>query len=201
MGSGASQPDDWSELEPAVKRINHKPIHTAIRWNKKSNEEMTVLLSTEEAVSCVDKSNGNRPIHIAAQNGHLNIIKLLIDKKADLNVKNLKGNTAIHMAVGYDYYEAAKMIITAGGDPNITNNKGYPAHLGLDGDKSMGIAALFSASSGDEIISAFTLCEQQLSCTNKPNFIAAGLKAKKQVGDQWTEHLQNRFKDITNRLK
>lgn len=70
------------------------------------------------------QDNGNRPLHIAAQNGHTDIVQLLIKKKCSLNEKNAKGNTAIHMAVGYDYYDAAKLIIDAGGDPSIENLAG-----------------------------------------------------------------------------
>jgi ankyrin repeat protein len=70
------------------------------------------------------KGNGNRPIHIAAQNGHTDVVRLLVNKKCLLNEMNMKGNTAIHMAVGYDYYDAAKLIIDAGGDPRILNSAG-----------------------------------------------------------------------------
>ena len=198
MGSGASQPQSSTKS----KSFNYKPIHTAIRWNKISIKEIEDLLCTGEAVNCVDKSNGNCPIHIAAQNGHLNIIKLLIQKGANLNVRNKKGNTAIHMAVGYDYFEAAKIIMNAGGDPDMMNSMGVPAHLGLNGDKSMGIAAIICAKNTQEAKDALIYCEDEMSRVkvNKANFIAAGLKAKKALGEQWTDELQEKFKELTGRL-
>ena len=76
------------------------------------------------ATSHLTKGNGNRPLHIAAQNGHTDIVRLLVNKKCRLNETNQKGNTAIHMAIGYDYYDAAKLIIDAGGDPKILNLAG-----------------------------------------------------------------------------
>ena len=42
--------------------------------------------------------NGNRPLHIASQNGHYAIVKQLIDLGVDLNAQNNSGNTALHMA-------------------------------------------------------------------------------------------------------
>jgi hypothetical protein len=181
------------------KEISFKPIHSAIRWNKPVLF-IEALLTSSAAVNCPDNSNGNCPVHIAAQNGHIDIIRLLILKKADLNVKNVKGNTGIHMAVGYDYFEVAKMLIAAGGDENMLNDLGIPAHLGLEGDKAMGIAALVSAETAEDVEEAFSLCEAKLTNLNKINFVSAGLKAKKGLGVFWTSEHQNTFKSITSRL-
>lgn len=89
------------------------------------------------------------------------------------------------MAVGYDYYEAAKLIIDAGGDPGIVNIAGwdnlgrnvpyssftsisylgFPACKGLEGDKSLGIAALISAQTSEEALNALNICEvRQINC-------------------------------------
>jgi ankyrin repeat protein len=197
----ASQPTpSIAEPTPEVnKEVNFKPIHSAIRWNKPILE-IEALLTSSSAVNCPDSSNGNCPIHIAAQNGHSDIIRLLISKKADLNVKNAKGNTGIHMAVGYDYFEVAKMLISAGADENMLNDLGIPANLGLEGDKAMGIAALVSAETAEDVEEAFTLCEAKLANLNKINFVSAGLKAKKGLGGFWTAEHQSIFKSITSRL-
>jgi len=183
------------------------------------------------------KDNGNRPLHIAAQNGHTDIVRLLIRKKCLLNEKNLKGNTAIHMAIGYDYYEAAKLIMDAGGDCSITNLAGisffvffiqfillqfctdFTAERGLEGDKSLGVAALVSAKTAEEVTEAFTLCEvrrkeqanlfhfltnlssqQKLDHVDKASFVAAGMKAKKLLQGSWSDSLQEKFKEITAKI-
>ena len=179
--------------------VDFAAIHSAIRWNK-SIADIENLLSNNAAVDCQDKSNGNCPIHIAAQNGHSDIVRLLISKKVNLNAKNLKGNTALHMAIAYDFYETASIMISYGADENALNNLGIPAHLGLDGDKAVGIAALVCAETARNVDAAFALCESKLSTLNKINFVSAGLKAKKTIGTAWTADHQNRFKDITNRL-
>jgi len=179
--------------------VNFKPIHSAIRWNKPI-AEIEVLLTSRAAVNSVDPNNGNCPIHIAAQNGHSEIIQLLIDKKADLDAKNGKGNTGIHMAVGYDYFETAQILIAAGADDKLPNDLGFPANLGLEGDKSMGIAALVCAQTASEVDDAFQRCQDNMSTLNKVNFVSAGLKAKKNLGGAWTTVHQEIFKSITSRL-
>lgn len=182
--------------EPKV--VNFKPIHSAVRWNKPVNEVEQLLVSPE-AVNCADETNGNRPIHIASQNGHNDLVKLLIKKNADLAVTNLKGNTALHMAVGYDYYDTAQLLMKAGADPETLNDSGIAAKFGLEGDKALGIAALAAASSHGDVVEAFNLCEAVLDKLNRVNFVQAGLKAKKGLGDQWTSDLQDKFKEITGK--
>ena len=201
--AAAAAPVEVKPAEPAkpvvAETVNFKPIHSAIRWNKPLPEIQELLVS-DACVNCVDPTNGNCPIHIASQNGHNEIVKLLIDKKANLNAKNGKGNTGIHMAVGYDYYDAAKMLIDAGADDKLENDLGFPANLGLEGDKALGIAALVCAQTVQDVEVALALCEAKDAKLNKVNFISAGLKAKKNLGGAWTTEHQDRFKKITNSL-
>ena len=63
---------------------------------------------------CVqDAKTGNFPIHIAAQNGHRHIVKMLIDAGANVNAQNNNGLTALHMSVEYDYYFTSKVLLCA----------------------------------------------------------------------------------------
>jgi hypothetical protein len=179
--------------------FSFRTVHSAVRWNKPS-PEVELLLNSQEAVDCVDSANGNRPIHIAAQNGHYELVELIIRKNADINAKNMKGNSALHMAIGYDYYSTAKLIIKAGGDLEMVNDMGVAAKYGLEGDKALGIAALASATTFNEVMEGFDLIETVLEKVNKVSFAQAGLKAKKALGADWTPELQDRFKSITSRL-
>lgn len=181
------------------KEFNFRPVHSAVRWNK-SIQEVEALLTSQEAVDCVDNSNGNRPIHIAAQNGHDDLVELLLRKNCEVNATNAKGNTALHMAIGYDYYNTAKLLIKAGGDLELVNEGGVPAKFGLEGDKSLGIAALANANTADEVTEAFDLCEKDMPSLNRVSFAQAGLKAKKALGGAWTPALQDRLKDINSKL-
>jgi len=54
-------------------------------------------------MEAVDDVNGNRSIHIASQNGHLDIVKLLVSKKCDVNAQNKSGQTAMHMVSEYSH--------------------------------------------------------------------------------------------------
>lgn len=204
-----SPPKDITASTPAIRQpelvseeggINFKPIHSAIRWNNKPLEEIEALLVNEEAVNCVDASNGNAPIHIASQNGHLDIVRLLIAKKANLNAQNMKGNTAIHMAVGYDYYEVSTALIDAGADPEMKNELGFIARTGLEGDKTLGVAALVCAKNATDVENAFRMCEERFDEVNKAIFVQSGMKTKKSLGEEWTTELNTKFREITQKL-
>merc|ERR1711937_785084 len=51
-----------------------------------------------------DEVNGNTALHIAAQNGHYELVRFLVnDLNCFLDTQNKVGNTALHMSVEYEY--------------------------------------------------------------------------------------------------
>lgn len=176
-----------------------KPIHSAVRWNK--YDDTVALLKHPSAANAQDITNGNYPIHIAAQNGHLDTIKLLVTNKAIVNAKNSKGNTPLHMAVGYDYNDVVKYLLENGGDLSICNDANVPAENGLEGDKCLGIVAFICAKTATEAIESMALCETTIDKVNKVSFVQTGLKLKKALGAEWTSDIQDKFKAITIQLK
>ncbi|ORX78665.1 ankyrin, partial [Anaeromyces robustus] len=99
------------------------------------------LESHPEASKCAlaSKQNayGSTALHMAAANGHIDIIKYLIDdcnlSKKELEIKNDEGNTPLHWAALNGYLEAVKLLMTSGASGNIKNNAdkepGYYAEL------------------------------------------------------------------------
>lgn len=64
-------------------------------------------------------SNQENPIHAAAQLGHLETIKVLIESGADLNAKDHTEDTALHKASRGGYLEVIELLLQAGADPSI----------------------------------------------------------------------------------
>ncbi len=176
-----------------------KPIHSAIRWNK-NIDEVTTLVKNKALANIEDPGNGNRPIHIAGQNGHLNIVEFLIKKGADVNAKNLKGNTAFHMALEYDYYPVCLKLIEAGADLNIVNDLGFPANKGIEGTKSLSLLAFSVATTTEEALKTLEECRKNIKEIEKSSYVSTGLKVKKTLNNLWTNEVQNTFKDILNLL-
>lgn len=175
--------------------VDFKPVHSAVRWNN-SAEEVEAALSSPEAVNCRDSGNGNCPIHIAAQNGHTDIIQLLIEREADLDAKNMKGNTALHMAVEYDYWDVSKMLMDAGASAEIQNDDGNSALVGIEGTKSIAMVQMLSSKVTEDAIIALKKIKADTTNVDKAEFVQSGLKVKRQMGAQWTDDAQNLFKEV-----
>jgi ankyrin repeat protein len=212
MGCNSSAPisnTDASKGEPKKAKGKtggddaYKPIHSACRWNTMPIEEIKKLVtSAPGAMNIVDPGNGNTPLHIAAQNGHTNIVKLLLEVKASVNLKNSAGNTPLHMSVEYDYYETSKLLVDAGADLNIENGKNVRACNGIDGAKHYRLMPILVATHPDHILKVFDGIKSLEVQLEKSSFASMGLKMKKQLGpDVWTEEVQDTFKEILSTLK
>jgi hypothetical protein len=177
-----------------------KTVHSAVRWHKLDEAKRLIEMGGLEAAMSVDEGNGNQPIHIAAQNGHLDLVEYLVSKKVDANVKNGKGNTALHMAISYDYYDCGKALIAGGADVNLLNEQGFPGLQGIDGDKSIPLVAFVQASQymdAEKAAEALKMCKEDLAAVNdKACFAQTGMKLKKGLKEKWTEEMQNDFKGI-----
>jgi hypothetical protein len=179
-----------------------KAVHSAARWNK--IDDLKQYLQDPRAADCIDTKNGNTPSHIAAQNGHLDGLQLLLTYKANVNAQNKKGNTPLHMALSYDYYDCVKLLLANGAKEDIMNVAGFPANRGLDGDKCIALVAFASTEKSKDktqVLAALELCASSVSSLTKVGFAGVGLKVKKALGEQWTDDVQEKFKAIVDQLE
>lgn len=56
--------------------------------------------------------------------GRKNIVKILIENGADVNLKDKRGSTPLYWAAFRNNFEIAKMLLEKGADVNIKNNDG-----------------------------------------------------------------------------
>ena len=92
-------------------------IHSAVRWGKPVAELRELGLTDSTVAEQQDKKNGNTSLHVAAQNGHYDLVCFLVrDLNCYTDIQNKVGNTALHMGVEYDYYTINKLLVDAGAD-------------------------------------------------------------------------------------
>ena len=72
-------------------------------------------------------NNGERFIHIAAENGYVTVIKHLLEKGVSPDLKeDSNGNSPLHIASEYGHVEVAKLLLQNGADPNSVNGDKEP---------------------------------------------------------------------------
>jgi len=66
---------------------------------------------------------GNTPLHYAASQGHMDVLKLLLDNNADINSQNGAGDTPLNCAVIADQTEVVSYLLLKNANREIRNKK------------------------------------------------------------------------------
>ena len=66
---------------------------------------------------------GDYPIHHAARNGDTEIVRLLIDHGADVNVVNEDGQTVLYCAGGHGHLDTVRVLLENNADPHVKFTK------------------------------------------------------------------------------
>eukprot|EP00118_Oscarella_pearsei_P010653 m.66547 g.66547 ORF g.66547 m.66547 type:complete len:641 (+) comp35393_c0_seq2:388-2310(+) len=83
----------------------------------------------EKFVDCTD-ANGNTPLSESASGGNVDTVRLLIDKRANINAKGNYGRTPLYRAAFAGHLESVKVLLENGGDPRIHADDGAtPAQI------------------------------------------------------------------------
>jgi ankyrin repeat protein len=68
---------------------------------------------------------GYRPLYIAAQKGHFEIVKHLVEKNADVNAPTLKGATPLYVAAQKGHMKIVEYLLENNADINARFQNGY----------------------------------------------------------------------------
>uniref|UniRef100_A0A673NNW4 Caskin-2-like n=1 Tax=Sinocyclocheilus rhinocerous TaxID=307959 RepID=A0A673NNW4_9TELE len=103
----------------AVNKAKKTPLDLACEFGRL---KVTQLLLSSNMVVALLEGNGrdNTPLHLAARNGHKDIISLLLKAGIDIN-RTTKSGTALHEAALYGKTEVVQLLLDAGIDVNIRN--------------------------------------------------------------------------------
>lgn len=70
---------------------------------------------------------GWAPLHYAATNGHVDVMRLLLDENAYIDTASPNNTTPLMMAAHYGTPAAVKLLLEAGADPMLRNDLGLTA--------------------------------------------------------------------------
>jgi ankyrin repeat protein len=115
-------------------KTEHKQeeVDSGFGWACGYGRTKVVEFLLQRGVNLRDREGtGQPPLHLAVIGGHKEIVKLLLERKAPLEAKNVYGGTVLGQAVwcvmngdrGIDYLPIVRMLVDAGAD---VTSAGYP---------------------------------------------------------------------------
>lgn len=80
--------------------------------------------------------DGATSLHCSAMNGHIEVVKLLVDKGCDVKAADNKGATPLHMAAGNGHIEVTRYLISRGASSRAPDKDGRtPLHWAARGGR------------------------------------------------------------------
>ena len=76
------------------------------------------------------------PLHFAAEEGHANVVRMLIESEADINAQDYNGWTPLMTAVEHGHIDVVETLLKFKADKNLQTNDGESA---LDNNKFVGV--------------------------------------------------------------
>jgi uncharacterized protein len=80
--------------------------------------------------------NSNTALGEAARGGHMDVVKLLLDRGANVNAKGRRGDTALILAAGENQVPAMELLLARGADASIKDDNGNTATAHARSDKA-----------------------------------------------------------------
>jgi hypothetical protein len=120
--------DEFEEMDKS-----YTVLFSFIRHNR--YEAVESMLAADSELLGIKDDTGNSLLHIAAQNNHRRIAKLLLKLRSDVDGKNQKGNTPLHYCYAYGYSQLAEFLVTVGADEGVQNQAGLVPSEGLGEEK------------------------------------------------------------------
>lgn len=136
-------PDGLPGLYLAVREPSLKAAEALIAWPK-SNVEVRTVQDESPLMMAALKGHldlarkliardadvnkpGWAPLHYAATNAHVPVMRLLLEHHAYIDAESPNGTTPLMMAAHYGSPEAVKLLLEAGADPTLKNKLGLTA--------------------------------------------------------------------------
>ncbi|CAL1716125.1 unnamed protein product [Somion occarium] len=100
-------------------------LHSAA-LNRQAGLVRSLVTQDPDLVNSTD-SDGRTPLHWAASSGSLEIVRFLIDQKAEVDPTDHSGWTPLHIAVSAGHEDVVRELLGAGADVKKSNDKGLTA--------------------------------------------------------------------------
>jgi hypothetical protein len=116
---------------PAVEDVEglQKLVHKIAKEGKLVELRAVLEDHPEVDVDGYKDLNGWRALYWACRNGHTECARLLIDYKADVNVRDNYGSSALHSATQNGHLSCVKLLVQNGADVNCQADSGWTPQM------------------------------------------------------------------------
>ena len=99
-----------------------------------------------DAVNLKEEENGNVPLHVASSKGNLALVRLLLNRGADIDAQDIYGNAALHYACDKAQKDTVAYLIKEGADKDLNDNRGNsPLHHAAAADSMVVVNILLKS--------------------------------------------------------
>ena len=91
------------------------------------SEVVEALLEAKTDVNQVHLTTGHTALHLAAKAGREDLLQLILNKKATVDVRDKRGRTALHFAASQGHVNCTSLLLDHGADPNSKTEAGTTA--------------------------------------------------------------------------
>eukprot|EP00933_Yihiella_yeosuensis_P057517 TRINITY_DN5737_c0_g1_i4.p1 TRINITY_DN5737_c0_g1~~TRINITY_DN5737_c0_g1_i4.p1 ORF type:complete len:478 (+),score=131.21 TRINITY_DN5737_c0_g1_i4:49-1482(+) len=120
LGFRLDSSDRWGRSLMHHGSVNgHVDVLHAI-LNSKASDDVLAVINSKDSMQ-------QAPLHLAAMSGHGDVVKFLIDKKAEVNLRDSIGRAPIHYACIVGSEKAVRALVGAKADPKMLDDTGRSA--------------------------------------------------------------------------
>ena len=113
----------WS-FNLGLSKENQTDWIKAVQMTKNTNLETKVIRYIQQNIIIGHFVDGDTPIHHAAREGHLDVIKFLAPLIENPNAPNIYGDTPIHEAASFGHLDVIRFLAPLTENPNKPNKNG-----------------------------------------------------------------------------
>lgn len=106
------------------------PLHCVARAGLLGAVQM-MLRRFPTGINLQTEKEGRTALHIAVSENHMDVVRALLDARANPDIQDKLGLTALHIAVMSEFADAVKLLLVRNAAVHIRSMEGYTAaHLG-----------------------------------------------------------------------